>query len=88
MRVTGGVEYDSCCVAWQLVASRYYRPTEITGNTQYSNSFMLQVVLKGLSNFSALGRQSKLSQEIFGYRPFQSRENWQKPATSPIANLT
>lgn len=87
MRVTAGLEYDSCCVAWQFVASRYYRPTEITGNSQYSNSFMVQVMLKGLSNFSPLGRQSKLSDEIFGYQPFQSRQGWQKPVPSPIANL-
>lgn len=88
MRVTAGLEYDSCCVAWQFVLSRYYRPTEITGNSQYSNSFMIQVMLKGLSNFSALGRQNKLTQEIFGYQPFQSRQPWQRPITSPIANLT
>ncbi len=87
MRVTAGVEYDSCCVAWQFVLSRYYRPTEITGNSQYSNSFMLQVMLKGLSNFAPLGRQSKLSDEIFGYQPFQGNQTWQKPVPSPIANL-
>ncbi len=88
MRVSGGLEYNSCCVAWQFVMSRYYRPTEITGNTQYSNSFMLQITLKGLSNLSPLGKQHKLSQEIFGYQPFQSNQNWQKPLTSPIANLS
>jgi LPS-assembly protein len=88
MRVTAGIEYDSCCVAWQFVLSRYYRPTEITNNSQYNNTFMLQVMLKGLSNFSPLGRQSKLSQEIYGYQPFQSRQSWQKPITSPIANLS
>lgn len=88
MRVTAGIEYDSCCVAWQFVLSRYYRPTEITDSSQYSNSFMMQVSLKGLSNFSPLGRQSKLSQEVFGYQPFQSRQTWQKPITSSIANLT
>jgi LPS-assembly protein len=88
MRLTAGVEYDSCCVAWQFVMSRYYRPTEITNTSLYSNSFMLQFVLKGLSSFSPMGKQSKLSDEIFGYKPFQARQTWQKPIVSPIANLT
>lgn len=71
-----GVEMDSCCTALQFVVSRYLRPTDRYNDTNYATGFYLQFMLKGLSNFSLVGKEQKLISEIEGYKSFTHREMW------------
>lgn len=65
-----GVEYNSCCVAFQLGAVRYLRGIDVTGEPPYANAILMSFLLKGLSTLS-LGQESqRLPYEIPGFRSF------------------
>ena len=57
-----GVEYESCCWGFRLVARRYL--SSLGG--EYNSGIFMQLVLKGLSDFGSAGEF--LSRSIPGYR--------------------
>ena len=62
LEIFGGVEYDSCCWGFRVVARRFL--TDINGN--FDTGIFLQLELKGLSG---IGRKTVdfLKQKIPGY---------------------
>ena len=67
-----GVEYNSCCVAFQLGASRYLRGSNIAGAPPYAHAILMSFLLKGLSTLSMGQESQRLSTEIPGFRSFSN----------------
>ena len=63
--VIGGLSYDSCCWSVQLLAQR--RLNSGSARSEYDNSIMVQLVLKGLGSVSGTSASTTLSQAIPGY---------------------
>lgn len=79
-----GLEYETCCAAFQLVGTRYLKPanedtvsasTAVTGKRRYDNAIYLQIQLKGLSTFGHLHHDKTLQKLIPGYPRFEQRRS-------------
>ncbi len=78
-----GVEYDSCCFAFQLLANQTHAPENETtvyspglfGLAKYEHAFYFQVMFKGLSNLMFQKTEIHLKEDIDGYVPFAERES-------------
>lgn len=66
IEVTGGFSYDSCCWSIQLLGQRQLQDTTISSK-EYDNSFMVQLVFKGLGSVSGNDVSDTLKQSILGY---------------------
>ncbi|WP_341502975.1 LPS assembly protein LptD [Gallaecimonas sp. GXIMD4217] len=67
-----GVQYDACCFALRLTASRRLNPIlsaepEFAGQSTYDTGFSLQVIIKGMGGNPTTGEQL-LSKGVFSYR--------------------
>ena len=72
LEVLGGIEYNGCCAALQLVGSRYRQShTDLVPRT-YATGVFAQVVLKGLTSMG--NSDGKLKQKIPGYTPLSQRQ--------------
>jgi LPS-assembly protein len=80
VEVMGGVEYNGCCMAVQLVGSRYRQSNNFFYPQAYATGVFAQVVFKGLSAIGLNNPDSRLKQKIPGYVPLDERQNW---LTSP-----
>tara|TARA_R110002110_G_scaffold271566_3_gene486980 strand:+ start:4719 stop:7199 length:2481 start_codon:yes stop_codon:yes gene_type:complete len=69
----GGLEYNSCCFAWQIVFSRYRQLGNALVGREFVNQFMFQVVFKGLSSVGLNQADGKLDRKIPGYTPLADR---------------
>lgn len=76
VEILGGIEYNGCCVALQLVASRYREGTNFVLPQCYANAFFVQIVFKGLSALGLNNPDNKLAQRIPGYTPLADRQKW------------
>ncbi len=80
-----GLEYDSCCFAFQLLANQSRTPeNEITlrnpnlsGLPRYRHAVYLQVMFKGLSNLLFQKTEIHLKEAIDGYVPFSERDSFE-----------
>lgn len=73
LEMLGGIEYNSCCFAGQLVFSRYRQlGNELIGR-EFANQIMLQFVFKGLSSVALNSVDNKLERKIPGYKPLAER---------------
>ncbi|MGB5396200.1 MAG: LPS assembly protein LptD [Gammaproteobacteria bacterium] len=61
----GGLAYDSCCWSVQMLLQRRLNSNNAT--TEYDNSIMVQLVLKGLGSVSGNSASTTLSRAILGY---------------------
>jgi LPS-assembly protein len=68
-----GLEYNSCCMAMQLVGNRYRLPNNLSQPVEYANGIFLQVAFKGLSTIGLNQADTKLKKKIPGYSPFGDR---------------
>lgn len=73
VELLGGIEYDTCCFATQLVVSRYRQLGNAQIGREYANQIMLQFVFKGLSNLEINQAEQKLKQKIPGFEPLAQR---------------
>ncbi|MFI4937818.1 MAG: LPS-assembly protein LptD [Candidatus Berkiellales bacterium] len=74
IEVLGGLEYDTCCLALQLVGMQYRQSTNSI-YPKYANAVLAQVVFKGLSSIGKFNNpDSKLKQKIPGYLPLYDRQ--------------
>lgn len=65
IEVIGGFSYDSCCWSIQVMAQRQL---QFNNNLEeYDNTFMVQLVLKGLGSVSGNKVRDTLTQAILGY---------------------
>jgi len=64
--IIGGFTYDSCCWSVQLLGQRRLQDTTVSAE-QYDNSFMIQLVFKGLGSVSGNDVSNTLGQSILGY---------------------
>lgn len=85
VELLGGIEYDSCCFATQVLASRYRQLGNAILGRDYSNQIMLQFVFKGLSNIGINQSDKRLKQKIPGFVPLSERVALPKlgPASHP-----
>lgn len=63
-----GFQYDSCCWALRIVASRIITAENINDLTTYQTNFYVQLQLKGLGNIGNSDPGSLLTSSIFGYQ--------------------
>ncbi len=75
IEVLAGVEYDSCCFAFQIVGHRSLRPNDGLSKVEYANSIFFQVLFKGLSNVGSKKADNKLLRSIPRYSPFAKRND-------------
>ena len=68
-----GIEYLSCCFAYQLVGSRYLKPNNGLTDTLYENGLFFQIMFKGLTTLSFSGADQQLATAIAGYTPFAKK---------------
>ncbi len=80
VEVMGGIEYNSCCIAVQIVGSRYRVSNNFFYPQAYSTGVFAQLVFKGLSALGLNNPDSRLRQKIPGYIPLAQRQQW---LTSP-----
>ncbi|MCS5707485.1 LPS assembly protein LptD [Candidatus Berkiella cookevillensis] len=73
VELLGGLEYNSCCFATQLVMSRYRQLGNALLGREYANQIMLQFVFKGLSSVGFNQPDRKLKQKIPGFVPLSER---------------
>ncbi len=69
----GGVEYDSCCVAFRVVDRSYVNTASFNNmftNNKRDNSFMFEVIFKGIGS-SSNQIESMLRRDILGYQGYQ-----------------
>ncbi len=83
VEVIGGLEYNGCCVAIQLVGSRYRVSNNFFYPDAYATGFFAQLVFKGLSAIGMNNPDGRLKQKIPGYTPLSSRQQW---LTNPDKN--
>ncbi len=76
IELLGGFEYDSCCLAFQLVGTRTLRPNDGLSPTEYANGIFFQVMFKGLSSFGTSSVNQTLHQSIPNYRDFSRRSTF------------
>jgi len=80
IELLGGVEYNGCCMAFQIVGSRYLQAGTFFYPDPFATGIFAQVVFKGLSAIGYNNPDSKLKQKIPGYTPLYARQQW---LTSP-----
>ncbi len=69
--IIGGIAYDSCCWAIQLLAQRRLKKST-TAKNPYDNAILVQFAFKGLGSLSGSKAKSTLTKSIYGYSdPFQ-----------------
>ncbi|MBS0288835.1 MAG: LPS assembly protein LptD [Proteobacteria bacterium] len=87
VEVIGGLEYSGCCLALQLIGSRYRMSNKFYYPKTYDTAVFAQIVFKGLSAIGLNNPDSRLKQKIPGYVPLSSRQRWltspQKPNFPP-----
>ncbi|MHC1480091.1 LPS-assembly protein LptD [Frateuria aurantia] len=69
----GGVEYDSCCVAFRVVDRSYVNTSsfsDVYTNNKRDNTFMFEVIFKGIGS-SSNQIESMLRRDILGYQGYQ-----------------
>lgn len=77
LELLGGIEYNGCCMAFQLVGSRYLQSGNFFYPDPYATGIFSQIVFKGLSSIPITGNpDAKLKQKIPGYIPLSSRQQW------------
>lgn len=76
VEVLAGIEYNGCCVALQLVGSRYRQSNNYFYPQAYATGVFAQVVFKGLSAMGLNNPDGRLKQKIPGYVPLSSRQKW------------
>ncbi len=76
VEVVGGFEYNACCIAVQLVGSRYRISNNHFYPNAYATGFFAQLVFKGLSAIGMNNPDGRLRQKIPGYTPLASRQQW------------
>lgn len=69
----GGLEYQSCCLAYQLVGSRYLKPNNGLVEPVYEHGIFFQIMFKGLTTLSFSGADRHLATAIPGYVPFAKK---------------
>jgi LPS-assembly protein len=65
-----GVEYNTCCIAFQITASRYLRTSENWVDNRYARALFVRVLLKGLSSVQLSPNNRQMNREIPGFRSF------------------
>lgn len=73
-----GIEHQSCCVAYQLVGSRYLKPNDGISPTTYEHGVFFQIMFKGLTTLSLAQPDQKLATAIAGYTPFSQKIRMQQ----------
>lgn len=81
VELLGGLEYNGCCVALQLVASRYRQSNNYFYPQAYATGVFAQLVFKGLSAVGLNNPDGKLKQKIPGYISLAERQHWVTPAS-------
>lgn len=74
LEILGGLEYNGCCMAFQLVGSRYMQSGEFYYPDPFANTVFAQVVFKGLSAIGFNNPDNKLKEKIPGYTPLYNRQ--------------
>jgi LPS-assembly protein len=67
LELLGGLEYNACCVAIQLVGSRYKQSGELYYPDPFATGVFAQIAFKGLSAIGYNNPDAKLKQKIPGY---------------------
>lgn len=73
IELLGGLEYNGCCMAFQLVGSRYMQSGNFFYPDPFASGVFMQVVFKGLSSFPLNNPDGRLREKIPGYTPLHSR---------------
>lgn len=73
INLLGGLEYNGCCFAIQILGARYLKANEQGRLKQYANGLFLSVQLKGLSTIGFRDGENKLMRAIPGYRYLKDR---------------
>lgn len=68
-----GFEYNTCCLALQLVGSRYRQSTYFFYPEAFATGLFAQIAFKGFSSIGFNNPESKLTQKIPGYVSLQQR---------------
>lgn len=68
-----GIEHQSCCIAYQLVGSRYLKPNDGFSPATYENGLFFQIMFKGLTTLSLARADQTLATAIAGYTPFSKK---------------
>lgn len=76
IELLGGLEYNGCCMAFQLVGSRYLQSGNFFYPDPFATGVFAQVVFKGLSAIGLNNPDAKLKQKIPGYIPLYDRQQW------------
>jgi LPS-assembly protein len=63
-----GFQYDSCCWAFRIVASRILTAENMNDLTTYQTNYYVQLQLKGLGNLGNNDPGNLLTSSIFGYQ--------------------
>lgn len=75
-----GIEYNGCCLALQLIGSRYRQSGIFFYPKTYATGISAQIVFKGLSPIGVNSPDSKLLQKIPGYSTLAQRQHTTKHA--------
>jgi LPS-assembly protein len=65
-----GLEYNSCCWAVRLIASRTLTAEDINGEISYTNNYFVQILFKGLGNIGNSDPGNLLTTTIPGYEDY------------------
>lgn len=84
IEVLGGIEYSGCCVAVQLIGSRYRQSNNFFYPQAHATGVFAQIVFKGLSAIGLNNPDGKLKQKIPGYVPLRERQNWVQSAREKL----
>jgi LPS-assembly protein len=76
VEILSGLEYNGCCMALQLIGSRYLQSNNSFYPEKYATGAFAQVVFKGLSALPFNNPDGKLRQKIIGYTPLSDRQRW------------
>jgi LPS-assembly protein len=76
VEVLGGLEYSGCCIALQMVGSRYRQSNNFFYPQSYATGVFAQLVFKGLSSIGMNNPDGRLKQKIPGYVPLSDRQKW------------
>lgn len=63
-----GFQYDSCCWAFRIIASRILTAENLNDQTTYQTNYYAQLELKGLGNIGNSDPGNLLMSSIFGYQ--------------------
>lgn len=75
IEVLGGLEYNGCCMSFQLIGLNYLQSGIFSYPNPRNNVVLAQIVLKGLGSIPLSGNpDSKLREKIPGYLPLYDRQ--------------